>query len=170
VTRPHKRLVELARSVIIVHGVYIQWVSAEDDGDPRFAYTAGLAALDHPEFILFGWNPENSEVILNMLSLRVRDGVQRFDGPCDIPDFGNGFPVRLLPVENSSKHLTVANHMYRAAGKGPIPALQVVCPDPQRRWPWVEGSDYADHPGLWPDDFDVASYVPIVDLVPHEPT
>lgn len=166
--RPHKRLVELARSVIIVHGVYIQWVAAGDD-EPCFAYTAGLTKFNHPELITFGWNADNSQVILNMLSFRVRDGVQRFDEPCAIADFGNGFPVRLLPVENSSTHLTVANHMYRGAGRGPIPALQVVCPDPQRRWPWTDGSDYAAHPQLWPDDFDVEADLPIRDLIPHEP-
>lgn len=168
-SRPPKRQIELARSVIVVHGVYIQWIAA-GDGEPCFAYTAGLAAFDdHPELITFGWNPDNSQIILNMIAFRVRDGIERFDNPCDIVDFGNGFPVRLLPVEDSSTHLTLSNQMYRGAGKGPIPALQVVCPDPQRRWPWTEGSDYAAYPRLWPNEFDASAALPIVDLIPHEP-
>lgn len=50
------RLVQIARSAIAVHGVYIQWVEADKE-EPCFAYTAGLASYDHPESTLFGWDP-----------------------------------------------------------------------------------------------------------------
>lgn len=47
------RLVQIARSAIAVHGVYIQWVEADKE-EPCFAYTAGLASYDHPDLTLFG--------------------------------------------------------------------------------------------------------------------
>lgn len=159
---------QLARTNIAVHGVHLMWIGA-GEREPCFGYTVGLNAFDHPELIVFGPGQHDAAYILNNFAFRVRDEVQRFDDPQVIQDFGTGYPAALLPVENSSRHLTVSNQMYRGAGKPPVAALQVYFPDADHRWPWIDGSTYATMPRLQPDDFDYAAELPVAELVAHEP-
>jgi hypothetical protein len=49
------------------------------------------------------------------------------------------YDLQLIPVQDSSQHLTVANALYRNPGKQPIAALQVVFPDRAGRFPWQDG-------------------------------
>lgn len=50
----------------------------------------------------------------------------------------------------SSTVLLPANSMFAIPGQGPLPALQVLYPDPAGLWPWQEGSGAADEPVLGP--------------------
>jgi len=50
-------------------GVMVQWVGAGVD-TAAFAYTVGLAKLDHPELIIFGLSPQTSQGVLNSIDDR----------------------------------------------------------------------------------------------------
>ena len=160
------RAFALARQNITAHGVHINWVGA-GGGEPSFAYTVGLAGRDHPELIVFGAGPNDSQWILNNFAFRVRDGVQRFDVPQVIEDFNDGYAAQLIEVPDSSKHLTLANRMYRKGGAPPIRALQVVFPDKDHLWPWEEGSGFANTPVLGSPL--QKQDAPTTVLLPHEP-
>jgi len=47
---------DLISEIIDRCGLMVQWVGAGAD-TPAFAYTVGLAKLDHPELIIFGLSP-----------------------------------------------------------------------------------------------------------------
>lgn len=119
-------------------GVHIAWIF--DDHGEAFAYTAGVAAFAHPEFIVFRLGQEMSQWVLNNLAMRVRDGAQRFEAGMKVSGVIEGYDLALIAVEDSSKaKMTVTNRFYRAAGEPPVPALQVAIPDKDGRWPWDEG-------------------------------
>lgn len=155
------------RNDIARHGVNITWVEA-GDGEPCFAYTVGLAGRDHPELIVFGLNPDDSQWVLNNLAFRVRDGVQRFETAQLITGLAkNDIPIQLLAVVDSSTHLTMSNAMYRRPGKAPVTAMQVVSPDFDSRWPWDEHNTVAHTPLLGP--VPPQDGLSTVALAPHQP-
>jgi hypothetical protein len=159
----------VVRANIAAFGVHIQGVFDNKGQKPPFYYTVGLGSIEHPELIFVGGTQDEAQWILNNLAFRARDGVQRFDGPLEIPQFSEGFPLRLTPVADSSTHLTMANAMYRGAGRAPIPALQAMVPDATRRWPWEPGSALAATPLLADSHFDYTAPLPTVELAKHDP-
>lgn len=159
-----KKLFGIVRSNIDRYGVHLAAVGA-GEGEPSFTYTVGLQRYDHPELILFRGRPQVAGYVLNRLAFRIRDGAQRFEQPVVIRNFSDERAARLHPVEDSSHHLTVANRMYRAAGRAPVPALQILIQGTDLDWPWTPGSRQAGDPNLAPVDFDVRGELPEVDLV-----
>lgn len=143
------------RAMIAKHGVMIQYVGGghcedpehvgEDDGDGLpFAYTVGLAAIDEPELVIFGLLPKVAAGILNDMAIPVAKG-QRISGwqaGLSYKIFGNGVPALLIEVKDSNEYLFLSNTMYAIPGQGPVPALQVLFPDANGRWPWDSKSDY----------------------------
>lgn len=134
------------------HGWMVQGVfptTDEPDAAP-FAYTVGLALKQLPELIVFGLGHQTAGLILNDLAQRQieRGPYQPGDELADVtPDYR----TRLLAVRDSSEHLTMANLIAgRRSGQAPIPALQVVFPDREHRWPWEPGSQVAHIPLLGP--------------------
>jgi hypothetical protein len=131
------------------YGVMVQWVGAGAD-TPAFAYTVGLAKLDHPELIIFGLSPQTAQGVLNSMGLAVVAKTRRW-GPGRSDDvFGGAMPAMLVEVRDSADYLLAANSMFAIPGQGPVPALQVLYPDAAGLWPWQEGSTVADEPVLGP--------------------
>lgn len=129
------------------HGWALQWVGP-GEGEPAFCYTVGLSRFDLPELVVFGPGQRDSAWLLNTLAERMRAGRRYADGD-SIDDL---WPrARLMEVLDSRGHLLFAHALARA--ERPLPALQVVYPDRDGRWPWQHGSRIADVPilGVVPD-------------------
>jgi hypothetical protein len=106
-----------------------------DGGGASRAFTVGLfRSFDHPEVILFGLGAETREAALDRLGVRVRSG-ERFE---------DGGVAEGILADRAVTFRTVSRRHYLAylayAGwfhGGPrFPALQVVWPDGEGRFPW----------------------------------
>ena len=140
---------DLISEIIDRCGLMVQWVGAGAD-TPAFAYTVGLAKLDHPELIIFGLSPQTAQGVLNSMGLPVVAKTRRW-GPGRSNDvFGGAMPALLVEVRDSADYLLAANSMFAIPGQGPLPALQVLHPEAAGLWPWQEGSSVADEPLLGP--------------------
>lgn len=139
----------LVRDAILERGWCIQIVAGQghdaschhvDQGyRPPFAYTIGLTRYhDHPEIITFNLCTDHFLLTLNLLGEAVVRGEDVTRQEVLDRLFGEQ-RTRMLRVADSSAHLVVANAMYRVAGAAPIPALQLVWPDDQGRFPWQPG-------------------------------
>ncbi|WP_147793700.1 DUF4262 domain-containing protein [Cellulomonas sp. Y8] len=130
------------------HGWALQWVGPGDDGELQFCYTTGLYQYDLPELIVFGPCPDDAARLLNTLGARMRAGQRYVDGD-PIDDVRRN--ARLMEVLDSRGHLIMAHALARATR--PLPALQVIYPDRDGRWPWQPGSRIANVPilGIVPD-------------------
>jgi hypothetical protein len=153
------------RNNVAEFGVHIQWIF---DTEPSFAYTVGMAGNNNPEFIVFNVTQEMAAWLLNNLALRVRDGVQDFEPDTLVDGLLTGFSLYLMPVEDSSEHLTLSNRFYRVPGRNPVRAVQVVQPGVNGLWPWEPGCDIPQ-PLLGAQPADISA-VRHVHLVPHDPT
>lgn len=144
-------------SLVDTYGVALQGVGA-GQGEPEYAHTVGLAAVGHPEFIMFGipWNVVHT--LLNPLAASVLNERATYAHGDTVHHLAAGFPVRLISVSDSRRHLALANTFYAKAHgtRGRVAALQVVYPDPQMTWPWEVGSSVAWMPllGQIPADAD----------------
>ncbi|MEO8519339.1 MAG: DUF4262 domain-containing protein [Dermatophilaceae bacterium] len=140
---------DLIREIIDRCGLMVQWVGAGAD-TPAFAYTVGLAKLDHPELIVFGLSPESAQSVLNSMGLQVVAKTRHWEPGRTDDVFDEDVPALLLEVRDSADYLLAANSMFAIPGQGPLPALQVLYPDAAGLWPWQEGSMVADAPVLGP--------------------
>jgi hypothetical protein len=136
------------RAIVDEHGWLVQGVFPTYDDPPGtvpFAYTVGLARHGKPELIIFGAGWEQMAGILNLVAGRALDGVDYTDG-LRLHHVLQDHPVRLVVVPDSRQHLTVANTLAHLEGwwtsQAPLPALQVVWPDPHDRFPWDSGYAY----------------------------
>ena len=136
-------------TLIDKYGVALQGVGAGRD-EPEYAHTVGLAAVGHPELVMFGvpWNVVHT--LLNPLAGTVLAGLATYAHGDTVHHLAVGFPVRLITVRDSRRHLPLANTFYAEAHgtRGRVAALQLVYPDPQMRWPWEAGSSVAWMPLL----------------------
>ena len=119
------------------YGLHVLKVGAEDDS-PAFAYTVGLyRTFAHPEVIILGLDLDPMHQILNEVAAELRRGA-RF-APGDVSDaFLEGYDVtfRAVPERQYRAYLGWANWFN---GGVRYPALQLIYPDRERRWPWEEG-------------------------------
>lgn len=114
-----------------------------DAESPSFTYTIGLHRVPHPEFIVIGIPLETAAAYVVHLVDSVLKKGERFT-PGVLPgfweakndDIADGY---LLEVTDSSERLTMANRI--AGTPDPVPALQLIYPDPHGRFPWKEGYD-----------------------------
>ena len=140
---------DMISQIIDKWGLMVQCVGAGADTQ-AFAYTVGLAKLDHPELIIFGLSQENAQAVLNSMGLPVVGKTRRWGPGRSDEVFAGSMPAMLVEVRDSADHLLAANSMFAIPGQGPVPALQVLYPDAGGLWPWQEGSTVADEPVLGP--------------------
>ena len=122
---------------VTAHGWHVVKV-AEDDQGPGFTYTVGLwQSFRHPEVILVGLPGETAHVILNDLGEAVRRG-EHFEAGTESEVFLEGYPVTFRPVPEDRQwpYFGFARWFYDG---GAFPALQLVFPDREHRWPWQDG-------------------------------
>ena len=126
------------------HGLHIVHVLAEGEL-PEFSYTVGLYhTFEHPEVLLYGLPREGAHRILNDLADNLRTG-QRYIAGETYSDLLKGYrcTFRTIPV-GQYLHLGWAVWF----NEGPeFPAVQLVYPDRDGRWPWQDGvtDDFRRH-------------------------
>lgn len=130
------------------YGLAIQGVGA-GDGEPMFAYTVGLARFRQPELIIFGLPMRVAQGLLNDAGLRIVAGTLNLAAGDTVHRLVADYPVRVLTVADSDEHLTVANALY-GDDDDPLPALQLVFPDAEGRFPWEPGNQVSGTPLLGP--------------------
>ncbi|MGY2076037.1 DUF4262 domain-containing protein [Blastococcus sp. SYSU DS0828] len=111
-------------------------------GEPRYSYTVGLAAWQHPEVIVVGLPFPAAEKYLNLVGEAVRAGARFTAGAATTALTDADSPVVFLRVEETER-LTVVEQLH-----GSVDALQLVWPDSTGRLPWQEG--HRNPPGTQP--------------------
>lgn len=136
---PHERALE-ERCVADVeqYGLHVLKIGAEADS-PTFAYTVGLyRTFGHAEVIMLGLGLDMMHQVLNDLADSLRKG--RRYAPGDVSDeFLEGYPVtfRTVPEWHYDPYLGWANWFNEGHD---YPAIQMIYPDRERRWPWDKGA------------------------------
>ena len=139
-TDPQQRAAE-AQCVADVerYGLHVIKVLGADD-EPDFAYSVGLfRTFDHPEVIILGLRLETMHRLLNDVAGELRTG-RRFAAG-DVSDgFLDDYDVafRTVPERQYRPYLGWATWFNDGLQ---YPALQLVYPDRERRWPWEPGVD-----------------------------
>ncbi|MGY1722557.1 DUF4262 domain-containing protein [Blastococcus sp. SYSU DS0533] len=111
-------------------------------GEPRYSYTVGLAAWEHPEVIVVGLPFPAAEKYLNLVGEAVRAGARFAPGTATTALTDEDSPVVFLRVEETAR-LTVVEELH-----GTVDALQLIWPDSTGRLPWQEG--HRNPPGTQP--------------------
>lgn len=111
-------------------------VFAEDD-TPPFAYSIGFQEHDHPEVIVIGLTPVIAHQIIGGLYDRVAAGETFADGQRDSRVL-DGYDVMFREMPPDGRPLNMARRYY---GVDDLPALQIVWPDREGRFPDEEGFD-----------------------------
>ncbi|MCF6734980.1 DUF4262 domain-containing protein [Blastococcus sp. KM273129] len=111
-------------------------------GEPRYSYTVGLAAWEHPEIIVVGLPFPAAEKYLNLVGEAVRAGARFAPGTATTALTDEDSPVVFLRVQESDR-LTVVEELH-----GTVDALQLIWPDSTGRLPWQEG--HRNPPGTQP--------------------
>jgi len=91
-------------------GVFIQAVGGGNG--PPFAYTVGLSAVDHPEFILFGLDHRLAGALLNDLAFSVLRGGMRYSSGDRVDHLVELGVAWLVSVDDSTEYLLAA-HRFR---------------------------------------------------------
>lgn len=149
-------LVASIQDEIATCGWSVRCVFAEP-GQYPYAYTVGLSRFALPEMIAFGIpDPQEAVDFLNRMSVRALQPTLTPNAVyplvpgaiiCDL--FEDAFPTAVIKVDDSTEHLSIANLLF--GEDGPVPAVQLVFPDDDMRWPWHEDSAvYDDIPILGP--------------------
>ncbi|MGY1825150.1 DUF4262 domain-containing protein [Blastococcus sp. SYSU DS0541] len=111
-------------------------------GEPRYSYTVGLAAWEHPEVVVVGLPFPAAEKYLNLVGEAVRGGARFAPGTATAALTDEDSPVVFLRVEDTER-LTVIEQLH-----GTVDALQLIWPDSTGRLPWQEG--HRNPPGTQP--------------------
>jgi hypothetical protein len=121
----HRAAEEKCIADVARYGLHVINVPADERG-PGFAYSVGLhRSFQHPEVIIVGLARDVMHGMLNDLADRVRQG-ERFEAGATSDEFLEGYACTFREVQG---RLYVDDWQ-------PFPALQLVYPDRERRWPW----------------------------------
>ena len=119
------------------YGFHIAFING-DGYSPSFAYTIGLFKThNYPELICFGLDQD----LMHSMFWTAKEMFDKEPVPnlaVGHPDFLEGFDVRLSPVDKARyrDYFSYGRWFYKCWD---FPALQIVWPDKQARFPWEEG-------------------------------
>jgi hypothetical protein len=119
------------------HGWHVVKVLAEGDL-PEFAYSIGLFhTFGHAEVLIYGLPSDSTHVIINDLGDQVRAS-RRYAAGQTTDEFLEGYDCtfRAIPRSQYAEHLGGALSFYNHED---FPAIQLVYPDREGRWPWQDG-------------------------------
>jgi hypothetical protein len=114
-------------------------LKVSNDMGPDFVYSVGMfRTLGHPEIVMFGLRLNDMCVIINDVGAHVRAGARYTAGQVS-DEFLQGYDVtfRAVPEYQYAGHLGWANWLY---GGHDYPALQLIFPDREHRWPWDDAA------------------------------
>lgn len=104
-----------------------------------FCYTTGLIERGHPELVTFGLQPRIAHMLMTIAydefikKGRVFQDGETVAGLANLPVF-----FRSMPADHPEYPLGTGRRLY---GVDTFPALQMVLPDAQGRFPWDPGCD-----------------------------
>lgn len=107
---------------------------------PVFSYSVGLFEhFKHPEIILFGLDSNTSHGLINDAGKRVREGYKYATG-CRYGELLKDYDCEFRHVDPAryEGYLNYALHYYRGSA---FPAIQLIWPDEQGRFPWESNFD-----------------------------
>lgn len=116
------------------YGWHVVAVYAEGDA-PEFAFSIGLfETYGHPELVIFGLEMHKAHGVIASCRERIQEGAALEAGQVRT-DVLIGYSVAVLPVEQCfySDYLGSAIGFYDGFD---FPALQLVWPDKNNRFPW----------------------------------
>jgi hypothetical protein len=122
---------------VATYGWSVMRVSADGPG-PDFAYSIGMVQnLGHPEILVVGLPLDTAHRLINDVGDAVRDG-KRFAAGQVSGDFLENYDVifRRVPDYQYGAYLGWGLRFYEGEQ---FPALQMIYPDRERRWPWQDG-------------------------------
>ena len=115
-------------------GVHIVHVPGEH-AESGFTFSVGLwENFDHPEVIVFGLPQEIAHELVNVIADEVSEGRQFLAGTKH-EGILEGYPVRFFEVPKARYAEFLGSAMWAYEGDD-FPAVQLVWPDKQGRWPW----------------------------------
>jgi Domain of unknown function (DUF4262) len=122
---------------VATHGWHVVRVF-EDDAGPGFAYTIGLFKnYGHPEVIAFGLPLDRLHALLNLVGDEAKAGHRRSPGDVSA-DLVEGYNCAFVEFPASAFRDYLGYALWFYSGK-PFPALQLVWPDKDHRFPWDAG-------------------------------
>lgn len=116
---------------------------SEEGGKPAFAFSLGHFHMkNHPEIIVIGLPAEVAHQLLNIAVVKIVGAQEKIELYTKYTDFTEGLSVAFVPVdlEHYGEYLGYANWYYGAMEK-PFPAIQMVWPDREGKYPWESGYD-----------------------------
>ncbi|MDO8331358.1 MAG: DUF4262 domain-containing protein [Fluviicoccus sp.] len=123
------------------YGLHILGIFAEDN-EPEYAFSVGLYyRYRHPEILLIGLNSNTAKDLINDVAALIQEGATFQPGNI-YDEIIRGYPVTFIAVDfaHYREYLGYANWFYRSL-PAPYPALQMVWPDKEGRFPWQSGYD-----------------------------
>jgi len=114
-------------------------VSVPEDGQaPGFSFSIGMwESFDHPEVVVFGLPDEVAVELLNGVADEVSEG-KTFPAGTKHDGLLQDYPVQFVEVPNAAVREFLATAVWAYDGAD-FPAVQLVWPDKQGRWPWDAG-------------------------------
>lgn len=116
------------------HGLHVVTVPA-DQARPGFSFSIGLwENFQQPEVIVFGLPGEVAHELIDLVADEADAGQHFLDGTRHA-GLLQDYPVRFVEVPKAhyAGHLGMAQWAYEGDD---FPAVQLVWPDKQGRWPW----------------------------------
>lgn len=113
------------------------WCSLRIPSTFEFAYTVGLwHNFRVPELVMFGLDGEYMQRLLNDCAERIRE--HGLPEP-EVPFSGvlEGFETQLRPVDESWRDAFFGS-AYRFYRGQPVPVWQLIWPDANGKWPWLD--------------------------------
>lgn len=111
-----------------------------DASGPAYCFSVGLYyTFKHPEILVIGLEHPVANKLINLAGGYISQG-KIYDPELLEDDLLEGFSCAFIPIsiENYQKYFGYAIWFYRQL-KQPFPAIQLVWPDKQGRFPWERG-------------------------------
>ncbi len=119
------------------HGVHVVHVPGDDDV-PQFSFSVGLwHSFEQPEVIVFGLPPDIAHELLNVVADEAGEG-KSFLADSRHEGLLHNYPVRFFAVPKALYADFLGSARWAYEGDD-FPAVQLVWPDKQGRWPWDAG-------------------------------
>lgn len=119
-------------------GVHVVHVGGDDGDDLEYSFSVGLwHSFGQPEVIVFGLEAEVAEDLIQTLTDEC-DAGKHFLADSKHDGLVHGFPVRFLAVPKGHYREYLGEAVWANEGDD-FPAVQLVWPDKQGRWPWEPG-------------------------------
>ena len=108
---------------------------AEDAAGPCYSHSVGMwHSFEQPEVLLIGLEPKMAQALIDLVADEAAEG-REFAAGTQCDDLLQGYPARICAVPRQCLPRYFERAMW-AYQDGDFPAVQLVYPDKQGRWPW----------------------------------